>query len=89
MSSGGTAAEAAARFTEFGELDLPRFQVGFPPQHLLLTLLLPPRSPRFKLKLAALSLAYAQLSTFRIQIGDTLPYQPVDKVGRPDIRYIM
>jgi phenylacetic acid degradation operon negative regulatory protein len=31
--------EAAARFTEFGELDIPRFQVGFPPQHLLLTLL--------------------------------------------------
>ncbi len=31
--------EAAARFTEFGELDMPRFQVGFPPQHLLLTLL--------------------------------------------------
>lgn len=30
---------AAARFTEFGELDMPRFQVGFPPQHLLLTLL--------------------------------------------------
>ena len=29
----------AARFTEFGELDMPRFQVGFPPQHLLLTLL--------------------------------------------------
>ncbi len=33
------AAEAAARFTEFGELDMPRFQVGFPPQHLLLALL--------------------------------------------------
>ena len=33
------AAETAARFTEFGELDLPRFQIGFPPQHLLLTLL--------------------------------------------------
>jgi phenylacetic acid degradation operon negative regulatory protein len=32
-------AEAAARFTEFGELDMPRFQVGFPPQHLLLALL--------------------------------------------------
>ena len=32
-------ADAAARFTEFGELDMPRFQVGFPPQHLLLTLL--------------------------------------------------
>ena len=32
-------ASAAARFTEFGELDMPRFQVGFPPQHLLLTLL--------------------------------------------------
>lgn len=32
-------AEATARFTEFGELDIPRFQVGFPPQHLLLTLL--------------------------------------------------
>jgi phenylacetic acid degradation operon negative regulatory protein len=31
--------EAAARFTEFGELDMPRFQVGFPPQHLLLALL--------------------------------------------------
>jgi phenylacetic acid degradation operon negative regulatory protein len=31
--------EAAARFTEFGELDMPRFQVGFPPQHLLLVLL--------------------------------------------------
>jgi len=31
--------EAAARFHEFGELDMPRFQVGFPPQHLLLTLL--------------------------------------------------
>ena len=31
--------EAAARFTEFGELDMPRFQVGFPPQHLLLTLI--------------------------------------------------
>ncbi|HEY4607810.1 MAG TPA: PaaX family transcriptional regulator C-terminal domain-containing protein [Ilumatobacteraceae bacterium] len=31
--------EAAARFTEFGEIDMPRFQVGFPPQHLLLTLL--------------------------------------------------
>lgn len=31
--------EATARFTEFGELDMPRFQVGFPPQHLLLTLL--------------------------------------------------
>lgn len=31
--------EAAARFTEFGELDIPRFQVGFPPQHLLLALL--------------------------------------------------
>jgi phenylacetic acid degradation operon negative regulatory protein len=31
--------EAAARFTEFGELDMPRFQIGFPPQHLLLTLL--------------------------------------------------
>ena len=29
----------AARFTEFGEIDVPRFQVGFPPQHLLLTLL--------------------------------------------------
>ena len=28
-----------ARFTEFGELDMPRFQVGFPPQHLLLALL--------------------------------------------------
>jgi phenylacetic acid degradation operon negative regulatory protein len=34
-----TAPEAAARFTEFGELDMPRFQVGFPPQHLLLVLL--------------------------------------------------
>jgi phenylacetic acid degradation operon negative regulatory protein len=33
------ATEAAARFTEFGELDMPRFQVGFPPQHLLLALL--------------------------------------------------
>ncbi|MEP7203996.1 MAG: PaaX family transcriptional regulator C-terminal domain-containing protein [Ilumatobacteraceae bacterium] len=33
------AADAAARFTEFGELDMPRFQVGFPPQHLLLALL--------------------------------------------------
>ncbi|MEP7112341.1 MAG: PaaX family transcriptional regulator C-terminal domain-containing protein [Ilumatobacteraceae bacterium] len=33
------AVEAAARFTEFGELDMPRFQVGFPPQHLLLALL--------------------------------------------------
>ena len=31
--------EAAARFTEFGELDMPRFQVGFPPQHLLLALI--------------------------------------------------
>lgn len=31
--------EAAARFTEFDELDMPRFQVGFPPQHLLLALL--------------------------------------------------
>ncbi len=31
--------DAAARFTEFGELDIPRFQVGFPPQHLLLALL--------------------------------------------------
>jgi phenylacetic acid degradation operon negative regulatory protein len=31
--------EAAARFHEFGELDMPRFQVGFPPQHLLLALL--------------------------------------------------
>ena len=31
--------EAEARFTEFDELDLPRFQVGFPPQHLLLALL--------------------------------------------------
>ena len=31
--------EAAARFTEFGEIDMPRFQVGFPPQHLLLALL--------------------------------------------------
>ena len=31
--------EVVARFTEFGELDMPRFQVGFPPQHLLLTLL--------------------------------------------------
>jgi phenylacetic acid degradation operon negative regulatory protein len=31
--------EAAARFHEFGELDIPRFQVGFPPQHLLLALL--------------------------------------------------
>jgi phenylacetic acid degradation operon negative regulatory protein len=31
--------EATARFTEFGALDLPRFQVGFPPQHLLLALL--------------------------------------------------
>jgi phenylacetic acid degradation operon negative regulatory protein len=31
--------ETAARFTEFGELDMPRFQVGFPPQHLLLALL--------------------------------------------------
>jgi len=31
--------EAAARFTEFSEIDMPRFQVGFPPQHLLLTLL--------------------------------------------------
>jgi phenylacetic acid degradation operon negative regulatory protein len=31
--------EVAARFTEFGELDMPRFQVGFPPQHLLLALL--------------------------------------------------
>jgi phenylacetic acid degradation operon negative regulatory protein len=31
--------EAAARLTEFGELDMPRFQVGFPPQHLLLTLI--------------------------------------------------
>lgn len=31
--------EATARFTEFEELDIPRFQVGFPPQHLLLTLL--------------------------------------------------
>ena len=31
--------EASARFTEFGELDMPRFQVGFPPQHLLLALL--------------------------------------------------
>ena len=31
--------EAATRFHEFGELDMPRFQVGFPPQHLLLTLL--------------------------------------------------
>jgi phenylacetic acid degradation operon negative regulatory protein len=26
--------EAAAHFHEFGELDMPRFQVGFPPQHL-------------------------------------------------------
>jgi phenylacetic acid degradation operon negative regulatory protein len=34
-----TEAEITARFTEFGELDIPRFQVGFPPQHLLLTLL--------------------------------------------------
>jgi phenylacetic acid degradation operon negative regulatory protein len=32
-------AETAARFHEFGELDMPRFQIGFPPQHLLLTLL--------------------------------------------------
>jgi phenylacetic acid degradation operon negative regulatory protein len=40
MSSGADAdVEAAARFTEFGELDMPRFQVGFPPQHLLLALL--------------------------------------------------
>ncbi len=31
--------EVVARFTEFGELDMPRFQVGFPPQHLLLALL--------------------------------------------------
>ena len=31
--------DAAARFTEFGELDMPRFQVGFPPQHLLLALI--------------------------------------------------
>ena len=31
--------DVAARFTEFGELDMPRFQVGFPPQHLLLALL--------------------------------------------------
>lgn len=31
--------EAAARFHEFGELDMPRFQVGFPPQHLLLALI--------------------------------------------------
>lgn len=31
--------ETAARFTEFGELDMPRFQIGFPPQHLLLALL--------------------------------------------------
>ena len=31
--------DVAARFTEFGEIDVPRFQVGFPPQHLLLTLL--------------------------------------------------
>jgi phenylacetic acid degradation operon negative regulatory protein len=31
--------EVAARFTEFGEVDMPRFQVGFPPQHLLLALL--------------------------------------------------
>ena len=35
----GVDIEAAARFTEFGELDMPRFQVGFPPQHLLLALL--------------------------------------------------
>lgn len=34
-----TEAEITARFTEFGELDIPRFQVGFPPQHLLLALL--------------------------------------------------
>jgi phenylacetic acid degradation operon negative regulatory protein len=33
------ATRTAARFTEFGELDMPRFQVGFPPQHLLLALL--------------------------------------------------
>jgi len=33
------AEDAAARFHEFGELDMPRFQVGFPPQHLLLALL--------------------------------------------------
>ena len=31
--------DAAARFHEFGELDMPRFQVGFPPQHLLLALI--------------------------------------------------
>ncbi len=31
--------DTVARFTEFGELDMPRFQVGFPPQHLLLALL--------------------------------------------------
>ena len=31
--------EAAARFHEFGELDMPRFQIGFPPQHLLLALI--------------------------------------------------
>ena len=35
----GVDIEAAARFTEFGELDMPRFQVGFTPQHLLLALL--------------------------------------------------
>ena len=34
-----TADATVARFTEFGELDMPRFQVGFPPQHLLLALL--------------------------------------------------
>ena len=39
-SAGGEVdVETAARFTEFGELDMPRFQVGFPPQHLLLALL--------------------------------------------------
>jgi phenylacetic acid degradation operon negative regulatory protein len=40
--SSSAAVEAVARFTEFGalgDLDLPRFQIGFPPQHLLLALL--------------------------------------------------
>ena len=39
LTDGEVDIEAAARFTEFGELDMPRFQVGFPPQHLLLALL--------------------------------------------------
>ncbi len=37
-AAGDVDVEAAARFHEFGELDMARFQVGFPPQHLLLAL---------------------------------------------------